>query len=69
MGLEFHPVSTGPGNGVDVAMSRVEATVMGLRYLGDNNATFDSGKKTHGVQATFALVFSGDASMGVMPRL
>ena len=36
MRLEFDGVSARPGRGIDVGVGHAQATVVGLRYLGDN---------------------------------
>ena len=65
MGLEFHPMGAGTGDGVDITMGRIETALMGLRHLGNNGASLNAGEQAHGNQATFAR----GASMGARPRL
>ncbi len=57
MGLELHPMGAGAGDGVHIAVGRVQTTVVGLRHLGDDGAAFDAGKQGHGDQATFRGTF------------
>ena len=44
MSLEFHPMGTGLGYSINVAVDHVEVSVMGLRHVGNDGATFDAGK-------------------------